>query len=105
MAYQDSELAVAFHRTIAGLTSNIRISMSSPLRKPYVILQHQEQGRWVTHARCDLTKLPLSLEDREKVMSFLEHIPTHDNLRQRVQDYVLDHFSRDAFTLRSSRRI
>src|SRR5258708_23494503 len=62
MAYQDSELAVAFHRTIAGLTSSIRISMSSPLRKPYVILQHQEQGRWVTHARCDLAKLPLSLE-------------------------------------------
>jgi len=38
-------------------------------------------------------------------MSFLEHIPTLDNLRQRVQDYVFDHFSRDAFTLRSSYRI
>jgi len=105
MAYQDSELAVTFHRTIAGLPSSIRISMSSPLRKPYVIIQRQEQGRWVTHARCDLAKLPLSLEDREKMISFLEDIPTRDNLRQRVQDYVLDHFSRDAFTLRSSYRI
>jgi hypothetical protein len=91
--YEDNYLTITYYPA-----QKRRILISSPVRKPYVIIQELQGGRWVTRDRCDLAALPLSPEDQEKLATFLECIPSQDNLRQRSLDYILKQFSHEPFT-------
>ncbi len=99
MCYEHSSLTWTLYPPYS-IPQRMRLLISSPLRKPYVLFQIQQGNYWMTNNRCDLTVLPLSTADQENLTIFLEDIPTLDDQTRVKQafDYICDQFGHEPFT-------